>query len=47
MGYHKSSKYYRLYILEKRYTIVIRDVNFEEEASKKSHEPILVIYDEE
>jgi hypothetical protein len=46
--YSKTSKAYRVYIPEQRKTIMSKDVKFEEDfTSKKSHEPILVIENEE
>jgi hypothetical protein len=48
VGYSETSKAYRVYTPMQRKTIVRKDVNFEEDfASRKSHEPILVIEDEE
>jgi hypothetical protein len=48
VSYNETSKAYKVYILEKRKTIVSKDVKFEEDfASRKSHEPIPMIRDEE
>jgi hypothetical protein len=48
VGYCETSKAYRVYIPEQRKIVVSRDVKFEEDfASRKSHEPIPVIEDEE
>jgi hypothetical protein len=48
VGCSETSKAYKVYILEKRKTIVSRDVKFEEDfASRKSHEAIPLIEDEE
>jgi hypothetical protein len=48
MGYTETSKVYMVYILEQRKIVVSRDVKLEEDfASRKSHEPTLVVEDEE
>ena len=48
VSYSETSKAYKVYILEQRKTLTSRDVKFEEDfASRKSHEPIPVIEDEE
>jgi hypothetical protein len=39
VGYNETSKAYKVYILEQRKTVVSGDVNFEKDASRKSHEP--------
>jgi hypothetical protein len=46
--YNETSKAYRVFIPNHKKTIISRDVKFEEDfASRKSHEPIPVIEDEE
>jgi hypothetical protein len=48
VGYSETSKVDKVYIPEQRKTVVSKDVKFEEDlASRKSHEPIPVIEDEE
>jgi hypothetical protein len=48
VGYSEIEKAYRVYILEKRKTIVCRDVKFAEDfASRKCHDPRPVTEDEE
>jgi hypothetical protein len=48
VGYNETSKAYRVCILEQRKIMVRRDVKFEKDfASRKSHESISVIEDEE
>jgi hypothetical protein len=48
VGYNETPKAYRVYIPEQRKTVVSKDVKFEEAfASRKSHEPVTSIEDEE
>jgi len=47
VGYNEASKAYKVFIPDQRKTVVSRDVKFEDFASRKSHEPIPVIKDEE
>jgi hypothetical protein len=48
VGYNETSNAYKVYIPEQRKTIVSKDVKFKEDfASRKSHEPIPMIKDEE